>query len=174
MIFEPGTGGSITANTLENQFYTLIRQVHDVQRDTANKNPNGADILDSSVNEDDLTCSGSINLYIEIDQAAGTSSISYPDPYIDAGWIEGSEGDGSASNFNHALAERIMRLVLAERDPAQEITELKFSDPSIEILDEPLSTPCVHNARLKTSFTIELESVSSSTGSHYKAKEYLD
>ena len=85
MIFEPGTGGSITANTLENQFYTLIRQVHDVQRDTANKNPNGADILDSSVNEDDLTCSGSINLYIEIDQAAGSRMVTNSSAAV--GWI---------------------------------------------------------------------------------------
>lgn len=48
MLFTPGTGATITAVTLENQFYTLMSMIQGVERD-ASKNDKGVNILSYTI-----------------------------------------------------------------------------------------------------------------------------
>jgi hypothetical protein len=171
-IFNPGTGGSVSAATVENQLYTIIRQIHDVQRDLT-KNPDGrADCCDSSIDEDSATLSGIIRPYLLIAHTGGETLIAYPDPFITAGWIEGTGGDGGALNYNHALADRALKLVMLERTGTNVLSP-KLTNPNITVLNSVLTNPVSHNARLTINFSLTIESMPSGNGSIYRAKEYI-
>lgn len=170
-IFNPGTGGSVSATTLENQLYTIIRQIHDIQRDGTKNPDNRADCVDSTINEDTGLLTGIIRPYILITHTNGDSLIDYPDPFVGAGWIEGTGGDGGATNYNHALTDRVLLIVSSERSAG--IATLKFTNPTISFLNAILTSPVTHNARLTINFSLELESIASSNGSSYRAKEYI-
>ena len=63
MQFNPGTGGSITATTLENQFYTIVAQLQAIERNNI-KNPNEANIVTSTLDQDEFLFSGTCTIYL--------------------------------------------------------------------------------------------------------------
>lgn len=169
--FNPGTGGSVAATTLENQLYTIIRQTHSKQLDPAINPENRADCVDTSIVEDTGVLTGTIRLYVMITHSDGTSEIAYPDPFVDAGWVEGTGGSGSATNYNHALADRAMMLIAAERAAA--VDPLRLTNPVLTVLNSTLNIPVQHNARLTVALNLNLDAIASADGSSYKAREYV-
>lgn len=174
MQFNPGTGGNISATTLENQFYTIVAQIQVIERDNV-KNPNEANIVTSTLDQDAFLFSGTCNVYAYHAWMSGKSEISYPDPYVLSDWSEGVEGDGSATNYNHALAERVLMLIKAERNAINNpgAIPLKFTSINWEYLTSDINSPILHNCLLNVTFELSLESASDGDGNTFKAKEYL-
>ena len=177
MDFTPGTDALIEATTLENQFYSLASLIQDLERN-ATINPEGnINIVTATYDSDTGIFSGSADIFaIATPLADGSHNITYPNPYTNySSWTEGTGGQGMASNINHAIAQRGMWLAMYERMDLYNLTNAdnKFTGWSWEYLDEPLTIPITHNCKLTFSFSLELELVSSSNGTQYRAKSYL-
>jgi hypothetical protein len=174
MQFNPGTNGSVSATTLENQFYTIAALIQFVEQDDT-KNPNEANAIESSLDLDEYSFSGTINIFAVHSLDSGVSQLSYPDPYLNSGWIEGTSGDGNAANLNQAIAERALILAAAERNPTNNPNAI---DPKLTTIawsyqDTIINTPVSHNCILTISFNLEIESTTMGDGAAFKAKEYL-
>lgn len=174
MLFTPGTGGTVTATTLEAQFYTILRMIQDIERNFE-KNPQEAAIASSTEDQDEATISGSATIPCVIEHLNAIPKILYPDPYVTAGWVEGTGSNGSASNFAHALAERALLLIEAERNTAHNPNGIspKFTNINWSYLESRQSLPIAHNALFNFSFTLPLTFVSAGNGAVSNGKEYL-
>lgn len=117
--FNPGTGGSLLATTQEGQVWGAVLFLQSVEADSA-KNVNNANLVTSSVDQDDNTASisGTIPCIASIG-ASGSTSYTYTDPYTNSGFVEGSSGDGTANNILAAVAERVMILYLSQMNGAR-------------------------------------------------------
>ncbi|MEB3277839.1 MAG: hypothetical protein VKK42_02810 [Lyngbya sp.] len=117
--FNPGTGGSLQATTQEGQVWGAVLFLQKVEADSA-KNVNGANLVTSTVDQDDNTASisGTIPCFASIGGAGGTN-YAYTDPYLNANFVEGTGGDGTASNILAAVAERVMMLYLSQMNQAK-------------------------------------------------------
>ncbi len=112
--FTPGTGGSLLATTQEGQVWGAVLFLQKVESDSV-KNPNGANLVTSFVDQDDSTASisGTIPCVASIG-ANGSTVYTYTDPYTSSGFVKGTGGDGTASNILGAVAERVMMLYLSQ------------------------------------------------------------
>lgn len=174
MQFNPGIGGSITATTLENQFYTIVGHIQAIERDQV-QNSNEANIVNSTLDQDAFLCSGNCAIYVYHEWNSAMSVFSYPNPYLETQWTEGESGDGNATNYNHALAERALLLIKAERNATNNptATPLRFTGIRWEYLDSVINSPIPHNCLLNFSFELNIENINNGDGSTFKAKEYL-
>ncbi|GEM_PF-2539280 len=177
MEFTPGTDALISATTLENQFYSIVITVQEVERNT-NFNPqDDINIITASYDSDTGIFSGSADLFaIATPLPDGFHNLTYPNPYTAYTlWSEGTSGQGTALNINHAIAQRGMWLAKSERDAAYNLGNLdpKITGWSWSLLDDPLTIPVSHNCKLTFDFSLELETVSSGNGVSYRAKTYL-
>lgn len=177
MDFTPGEAATITATTLENQFFSIALTVQEIERN-ATINPEGAiNIITATLDTDTGIFSGSADLLAIAEPLAnGTHSMTYPNPYTAyTAWTEGTGGQGTAANINHAIAQRGIWLAAYERMDLYNLANAdnKITAISWTFLDEPATLPVAHNARLTFDFAIELETVSSGNGVSYRAKTYL-
>ncbi|MGL5082451.1 MAG: hypothetical protein ACRC8A_13280 [Microcoleaceae cyanobacterium] len=172
MLFNPGTGGSITSDELEGQFYTLVSKCQRLELQPA-INPKNVNIINFTIRDDGI-CSGSANIPALIVNEGGKTIIDYPDPFVAAGWVEGSGGDGQALNYAHALAQRAELLARAERNPItnpQAVTN-RFGEFSWTV-EAFLSAPVTHNGILNFSFAVPTEVTNSGDGETRKGAIYL-
>lgn len=177
MDFTPGTNALILATTLENQFYSICMTVQEIERNISFNPTDDINILTASLDSDTGIFSGSADLFaIATPQTDGSHSLTYPNPYnLYTAWSEGTGGQGTALNINHAIAQRGIWLARYERDSVYNLadTDNKITAITWSLLDEPATVPVAHNAKLTFDFSIELEVVSSSNGTVHRAKPWL-
>ncbi|MGL5082321.1 MAG: hypothetical protein ACRC8A_12620 [Microcoleaceae cyanobacterium] len=175
MQFNPGTGTpSIVATTAENQFFNLAAMCQEFER-SADKNPNEASIVISSLDQDEASFSGQCTIYSYHELIEGKSTFTYPDPYKQTIYSEGVGGDGNALNYSHALAERALILIRAERKTANNPNAIatKFNTVQWQLQDQALNSPAAHNCILSFSFSLPIDTVSNGGSVTITAREYL-
>lgn len=177
MQFNPGTGGTITASTLENQFFTLCSLIQNVERDAA-KNDKGVNLLTYTIDTDTDIASGSASIYCTItrNSTTGILEFSYPNPYTGITYSEGTGGDSKASGvITEALAERAFLMIAAEREKKRNDPNFsnKLTNPTWSINDVPLNSPIAHNALFKFSFNLQTQTTFTGNGESRNAVEYL-
>ncbi len=177
MDFVPGTDALITATTLENQFFSIALTIQEIERNVSFNPTDDINIITATLDTDTGIFSGSVDLFaIATPLADGSHSITYPNPYTAYTlWSEGTGGQGTALNINHAIAQRGIWLARYERDETYNLgnADNKITGISWSLLDELTSVPVAHNAKLTFDFSLELEVVSSSNGTVHRAKSYL-
>ncbi|MFM6192648.1 MAG: hypothetical protein ACKPEN_13550 [Planktothrix sp.] len=177
MQFTPGSGATITATTLENQFYTLCSMIQGIERDAA-KNDKGVNLLSYTIDTDTDIASGSASVYCTItrNSTTGILEFSYPNPYTGITYSEGSGGDSKANgSILEAFVERAYLIIAAEREKKRNDPNFanKLSNPSWQINDVPLNSPVNHNALFKFSFSLQTQTTFTGSGENRNAVEYL-
>lgn len=177
MLFNAGTGGTVTAATLENQWFSLLNLIQQTEQSSLTNPEQRANVLSSSLDQDTYILSGTASVYCNIARTAGGDAITYPDPYVGATFTEGTGGNGAASHLVAAFVERSRMLMQAERlsqfNP--NALALKFTGISWTVLDAPISFPVNHNALLEFTFeNIPIESVSTGDGATIRARAWLE
>jgi hypothetical protein len=175
MIFAPGTG-TITATTLENQFFTLCSLLQSIERDAV-KNDKAVNTLSYTIDTDTDIASGSISIFCTITRnSAGILEFTYPNPYTGITYTEGTGGDSKASGLiTEALVERAYLIITAEREKKRNDPNFnnKLTNPSWSINDVPLNSPIAHNAIFKFSFNLQTQTTFTGNGESRYAVEYL-
>lgn len=177
MLFTPGTGATITAVTLENQFYTLMSMIQGVERD-ASKNDKGVNILSYTIDTDTDIATGSASIYCTItrNSTSGILEFTYPNPYSGVAYTEGSGGDSKANGgIIEALVERIFLIIAAEREKKRNDPSFtnKLINPTWSINDVPLNSPVAHNALFKFNFNLQTKTTFTGNGETRNVVEYL-
>lgn len=177
MEFNPGTGGTISAITLENQFFTLCSLIQGIERDAA-KNDKGVNLLTYTIDTDTDIASGSASIYCTITRNSTTGILEfvYPNPYTGITYAEGSGGDSKASGLiTEALVERAYLIITAEREKKRNDPNFanKLTNPTWSINDVPLNSPIAHNAIFKFSFNMQTQTTFTGNGESRFAVEYL-
>lgn len=176
MQFAPGTG-TIQATTLENQFYTLISLIQSIELDPA-KNDKTVNAVSGTVDTDTNLFTGTAQIYAQIirNSSNGKVEISYPNPYIDVIYTEGSGGDSKANGLiTEALVERALLLMAAEREKkrTEAVFALRLTTPTWAFLDVPLNSPIAHNSIFRFNFNIQTITTFTGNGETRSAVEYL-
>lgn len=177
MLFTPGTGATITATTLENQFFTLISLIQSIEFDPA-KNDKAVNTISGTTDTDTNLLNGSAQIYAQVlrDATTGELNISYPVPYTGVTYTEGTGGDSKNTlGITSALVERALLLIAAERERKriESIFTLRLTNPTWALLDVPLNSPVPHNAIFKFNFNIQTTTTFTGSGETRSAVEYL-
>ena len=174
MIIEPGTGGSITATTIERYTYALIGWGHNIEGNST-KNPNQVNFLSSNRDDETGIVSGNITIPCNIVmQPDGSSKYNYPNPYGETGFTPGTGCTIKGQNYIEVLVNAFLFQVLAELNPEKNTTGNRY----ITSFDHSLnSTGSVNgstpNATLQITFAIPTVATPSATGMSIVAMNYL-
>lgn len=177
MDFTPGTGATIQANTLENQFFTLCSLIQSIELD-GQKNEKGVNIVSYTIDTDTniLTGSAAIHCMINRNADTGVLSFNYPSSFTGITYSEGTGGESKASGtITEALVERALLIINAERQKkrTESVFILKFTTPAWSYLDVPLNAPVAHNAMFKFGFNLPTVTTFTGNGESRSAVEYL-
>lgn len=152
MIHNLGTDGTLKSTSLEGRLREIVSLLQQIEKDTQGLNSKSADcILEGSIDPEKEEFAARCQCYVFL---SDLNSLSYPDPYNSAGYVQSTGSE--ASNFNAALAECAIAMYLAEGSSANNPNQLqrKLSLPSLAFLDGTLNQPAIHNAILSFNFTI--------------------
>ncbi|MEM8568922.1 MAG: hypothetical protein AAGF85_20860 [Bacteroidota bacterium] len=177
MEFNPGTGATILATTIENQCYSLARSIQQFERNSSYNPENSINLINSASNDDTQVFSGGCQIYINSRLGfKGQSLLEVPNPYVNLpNWQEGENGQGKAENWVEGLVERFQSLAFIERQETYnpEKTEPRITDVSWTLLDDFLTLPVVHNCIFSFDFTFNFRIVDSRNGTTSEAIPYL-
>lgn len=172
MLHTLGTDGTITATTLENRLRTLILHIQTIEKETGTLNINKADvIIDSVENSETELMRGNAQIYCN---KVDFLTLAVINPYVGVSYNKGT-GTSNATNYMSALLETAFLLYKAEGSSINNPNKIdrKLTDLGLEMLDEPLSLPVLHNALFTFNFEIPLITVVNGDSSTTQAREWL-
>lgn len=174
MIIDPGTGGSITASTIERYTFALVGWGHSIEASNT-KNPNQVNYITSNRDDETGFVSGSITVPCNIVMLAdGSSKYVYPNPYGDTGFVPGTGSQIKGQNFIEVLVNSFLFQILAELDVEKNATGQRF----ITTFDHSLNTSTTlisstANATLNISFNVPTIATPGANGVSIVAMNYL-
>lgn len=175
MLIDPGTGGSITATTIERYTFALIGWGHNIES-SSTKNPNQVNYIASNRDDETGFVSGSITIPCNIVmQNDGSSKYNYPNPYGTTGFTPGTDSDIKGQNFIEVLVNAFLFQVLAELNPEKNTTGQRYITTFDHSLNSTSSTlaASASNATLNISFNIPTVATPGSNGISIVAMNYL-
>lgn len=171
MLHSLGTDGTLKSTTLEGRLRELVALLQQLEKDTQGINSKNADCILTAVPNGELEqIEASCQCYVDM---ADLNSLSYPDPYNNAGYVQSTGSE--ATNFNAALAEVCFAMYNAEGSSTNNPNQLerKLTPPTLALLPNRLTQPISHNAILSFSFTIPTITTTVNGITSTVAKEFL-
>lgn len=174
MIIDPGTGGSITATTIERYTFALVAWGHNIEASNS-KNPNQVNYLSSNRDDETGVVSGNITIPCNIVmQSDGSSKYNYPNPYGDTGFTPGTGAQIKGQNFIEVLVNSFLFQILAELNPEKNTTGQRY----ITSFDHSLNTSTTlttstANATLSIAFNFPTIATPGANGVSIVAMNYL-
>lgn len=170
MLIIPGTGATLTPETLEGYTLSLL-EFGQTQELTAAKNPQGLNFITSSIDRDNGTLTGNVTFPVEITtESNGTIIISAADYLNAVTFTPGTGGTITASNWVAALINCTVRQRNREIDtsynPTSGLSPITWGINS--------SSLAGRKATFSADYNLPIEALILPTGgTTYTAKEYL-
>lgn len=172
MIIDPGTGGSITTDVLENYCYQIVQRIHLIEANPV-KNPSFVNYFASSTDDETYTCEGQAEIPCRMmKNGAGQTVYQYLHPYVDTGFLSGSGGTITGQNIIECAVSAFLQLAIAELDTDINIDRIR----NITTFDHtilPDFQEVNYTAMLTINFKLPIQVVPTADATMIQGKAYL-
>lgn len=172
MIIDPGTGGSITTDVLENYCYQIVQRIHLIEANPV-KNPSFVNYFASSTDDEQSICEGQAEIPCRmIKNEAGQTLYQYINPYVSTGFTPATDSTIKGQNIVECAVSAFLALAIAELDTDINIDRIR----NITTFDHTILSDFQevnYTAMLTINFKLPIQVTSTAEATMIQGKSYL-